>query len=83
MRFYTYNAQMKKIWVVNFLKANWESESTCSCPVFLKSIICKHIIGLAIKLNLYEVCSEAKSVPIGQKRKRGRPIKASAALIVD
>ena len=54
----------------------------CTCPNFFKNYICKHVIGLAIRLKYTTPPAEAKNVPIGQKRKRGRPTKARPALIV-
>jgi hypothetical protein len=59
-----------------------ESESTCTCPSYLKQLQCKHVIGMKIRLKLLTVPAEAKSVPLGQKRKRGRPTRARKALIV-
>ncbi|KAH9644325.1 hypothetical protein HF086_003110 [Spodoptera exigua] len=54
----------------------------CICPIFFKNYMCKHIIGLAIRLKYVAPPAEAKNVPIGQKRKRGRPAKARPALII-
>lgn len=54
----------------------------CTCPIFFKNYMCKHIIGLAIRLKYVAPPAEAKNVPIGQKRKRGRPAKARPALII-
>lgn len=54
----------------------------CTCPIFFKNYMCKHIIGLAIRLKYVAPPAQAKSVPIGQKRKRGRPAKARPALII-
>lgn len=56
--------------------------STCSCPVFCKELICKHVLGMLIRLHLCDVPTEAKNIPLGQKRKRGRPSKAKKALII-
>jgi hypothetical protein len=55
----------------------------CTCPFFLKKYMCKHIIGLAIRLKSAKPPPAAKDVPIGEKRKRGRPKQAKKALIVD
>lgn len=62
-------------------ETNWRNV-TCNCPVFLKNYICKHVVGIAIRKNLIAVPNEAKNVPIGQKRKRGRPAKSRKALLV-
>jgi hypothetical protein len=45
--------------------------------------MCKHIIGLAIRLKAAKPPPAAKEIPRGQKRKRGRPNKSSKALIID
>lgn len=55
---------------------------TCSCPAFLKQYLCKHLLGLAIRLKYVEPPPEARNIPIGQKRKRGRPTKSKKALLV-
>lgn len=60
---------------------NWRN-SVCNCPVFMKNYICKHVVGIGIRKSLIEVPMEAKTVPIGKKRPRGRPPKARKALIV-
>ena len=59
---------------------NW-MRSVCTCPQFFKRGVCKHIIGISIRLGLTQAPLEAKSVPLGQKRKRGRPSKAKPALV--
>ena len=46
-------------------------------------IVCKHIFGVAIRSKKAKVPAEAKDVPIGLKRKRGRPKTARKALLVD
>ncbi|CAF3896417.1 unnamed protein product [Rotaria sordida] len=42
----------------------------------------EHIVGIAIRLKCCKPPPAAKTVPIGQKRKRGRPAKAKAALLI-
>lgn len=75
-------------WKIVFPKgdtSNWMKWS-CTCPAFLKNYICKHVLGVALrKKYITEDCvpSEAKCIPIGHKRKRGRPKLARHALIVD
>ena len=51
------------------------------CPRFMKKNICKHTVGMEIWLGMCDAPAMAKTVPIGQKRKRGRPAKAKPALI--
>lgn len=52
----------------------------CSCVDFLKHHKCKHMIGIAARLKYTTIPIEAKSVPLGAKRKRGRPGKTKSAL---
>lgn len=80
----TFN-QFKKsydIWCLEMQDdSNWKI-SKCSCPAFLKNYICKHIVGMAIRLKYCKPPPAAKTVPINSKRKRGRPAKAKPALLV-
>ncbi len=55
--------------------------SQCNCPKFYKLYKCKHIIGIASRLKLLEIPMQAKTIELGNKRKRGRPILAKPALI--
>ena len=60
-------------------------ENDCSCAAFAKQYICKHVIGLCLRKNLMDVTQmpvAAKSVPLGEKRKPGRPALAKPALVV-
>lgn len=50
----------------------------CSCPSFIKNCKCKHVL----RLKMVNVPQEAKTIPLGNKRERGRPAKAKKALIV-
>jgi len=59
---------------------DWGS-STCTSTCYWKEYMCKQILGLAIRMNKFTVVPAAKTVPIGQKRKRGRPAKARKALL--
>lgn len=78
--FDTYISGISRLWLVKFDSRNW-NKSSCTCPIFLKTYICKHIIGLAVKLNIFELTPQAKSLPLGVKRKRGRPALAKKALV--
>ena len=70
-------------WECDFINEseNWIN-TKCSCPACLKNYICKHIVGLAARYKLCSIPLEAKNIPLGQKRKRGRVAKAKKALIV-
>lgn len=58
---------------------NW-LESKCDCREYFKLYMCAHIIGIAIRFKVVMPPDEAKSLPIGQNRKRGRAAKAKPAL---
>lgn len=80
----TFN-QFKKsfdIWCMEMENdSDWKT-SKCNCPAFFKNYICKHVVGMAIRLKYYKSPAAAKTVPIGEKRKRGRTAKAKPALLV-
>ena len=65
----------------NANESNWK-KSTCTSPIFYKQYICKHIIAICILLNKVgsQMPFAAKNLPIGQKRKAGRPAHAALAL---
>jgi uncharacterized Zn finger protein len=54
----------------------------CNCPSFFKKYMCKHVVGLAIRSRFCTPPVAAKNIPIGQKRRRGRPSKAKKALLI-
>ncbi|CAF1442393.1 unnamed protein product [Adineta steineri] len=63
------------VWCLEMMDAlNWKT-SRCSCPAFLKDYICKHMVGMAIRLKISKPPAAAKAIPINSKRKRGRPTK--------
>jgi hypothetical protein len=70
------------IWYMELEKNEEWRKAKCSCPAFLKNYICKHIVGMAIRLKHCKPPPAAKTVPIGEKRKRGRPAKAKTALLL-
>jgi MULE transposase domain/SWIM zinc finger len=79
-KFDAYVKTQRRLDMVSISDGDWE-KATCTCTEFLKRFICKHTLGIAIVENKFKVVPEAKLVPIGQKRKRGRPAKAKKALI--
>lgn len=64
------------------LPSNDYFKGICECPQFLKQYMCKHILGLAIRKKIVVPPPAARSNPIGNKRRRGRPAKAKQALII-
>jgi len=57
-------------------------ETIYTCLVFYKKNVCKHALGILIRLKLVSAPPKTKSMPLGQKRKRGRPTKAKRALLM-
>lgn len=76
-----YKINAFRAYVAKIEKNNWRN-STCSCPAFLKGFMCKHIMGILLKMKQLDAPPEAKPVPIGEKRKRGRPSKAKRARVL-
>ena len=70
------------IWTVKFESDSWET-ADCSCPVFQKEYVCKHTVGIGIRLGSVTVPREILSAPLGQKRGPGRPALARGALSMD
>ena len=68
---------MKKVIIS---KDNWR-KSVCTCAQFQKMYVCKHVICLILRHKLEDAPLEAKKVPLGEKRKRGRPEHAKKALL--
>lgn len=52
----------------------------CDCSDGFKLFVCQHMVGIALRLKVTVAPSEAKTIPIGQKRKPGRPSKSKPAL---
>ena len=69
------------VWKITGMTKESYLQAVCTCEGWLKKDICKHTLGLAVGLKFCEVPHAAKDIPIGQKRKRGRPSKAKRALI--
>jgi len=79
--FEDYSKHRTSVWLIKVIGNNWNS-AKCNCPTFYKLFICKHSVGVGIRLGLTDAPLEAKNIVLGQKRKRGRPTKAKLALVV-
>lgn len=64
-----------------FDRSTWE-QGYCDCADFFKMYTCMHVVGVALRMKFVEAPLEAKNVPIGQKRKRGRPALAKSAFVI-
>ena len=87
MRWNTFDQYKRRafnVWCVKMPKdtSKWYA-SKCNCPSFFKKYICKHVVGLAIRLKYTKPPPAARDVPIGAKRKPGRPKKATKALLIN
>ncbi|KAF9758301.1 hypothetical protein NGRA_3148 [Nosema granulosis] len=85
LKWYTFDQYFKKafnVWSVTLPidKLKW-SDGVCNCPAFFKKFMCKHVVGMAIRLNYCKPPPAAKDVKIGEKRRRGRPSKSKKALL--
>jgi hypothetical protein len=67
-----------KNYIENF---SYVFSSTFICATIQKNFICMHILGVAVRLRFVSVPEECRSVPIGQKPKRGRVSKAKKVLL--
>ena len=45
----------------------------CDCPIGMKGKLCKHTVGMGYRQGFLEVTDQVRAVPLGTKRKRGRP----------
>lgn len=69
-----YRSNVFKGWSITIIENTDEwINGTCNCPYFLKHYMCKHVCGIAMCLKLFVPRIEAKNIPLGQRRNRGRP----------
>lgn len=68
------------IWKVIMPEGSMQS-ANCTCPIFLKEYCCKHILGMAVRLQLDGLPDDLKVME--KKRKVGRLRKAGPALSKD
>jgi hypothetical protein len=86
MKWYSFDQYKIKafnIWCVTLPmdKLKWD-DGVCNCQAFFKNVLCKHVIGMAIRLNHCKLPPATKDVEIGEKRRRDRPSKAKKELLV-
>lgn len=61
---------------------DWKN-AICSCVSFFQNYMCKHIIGIAYALKLFQIEPKVIDIVIEPNKKRGRPKKATSALQID
>lgn len=76
--FITHGYQM--FWLVVFSTDEWKTKSTCTCPIFFKEFICKHIVATALKCKIIECPFSANPILIAPRKKPGRPKNATMCL---
>ena len=64
------------IWCMEMDKNEEWRKAKCNCPAFFKNYICKHIVGMAIRLKHCKPPPAAKTVPIGEKKKKRQTSKS-------
>ena len=74
--FEEYTKMRSSCWILEEV----EGEFFCDCPIGMKGKLCKHTVGMMFKTEVLAVTSEVRSVPLGEKRKRGRPKKLNHCL---
>lgn len=68
-------------WQISISHQNWQTESSCNCPYFLKNFMCKHVIGLSLRMKICKLPRAAIATPLGAKPKSGRKANAKKALL--
>lgn len=74
------NFGFQQFWVVHLSMTHWKTSSSCSCPFFFKQHMCKHIIALAVKEDIFEFPEIANPVLLAPRRNAGRIPHATSAL---
>jgi hypothetical protein len=78
--FQDFQQSFQEIRVVQLIEVNWKL-STCTCPSWFKHYMCKHIIGIAYRQQLFEEFpQDSLSITLGQVASAGRPRKMTKAL---
>lgn len=76
-----YGYQM--FWLVCFSNDHWNTMSTCTCPIFFKQHICKHLVAIALESKIIDCPQSANPLLIAPKRKPGRLKNATMSLMRD
>lgn len=75
----THGYQM--FWLVHFNdNEDWKIKSVCTCPVFFKQFICKHIVAFALKSGMIECPQGANPLLIAPRKKPGRAKNSTLSL---
>lgn len=69
------------IWRVEMPNENLDG-STCTCPPYLKLYMCKHIVGIRLRLQTLDIPDHIEKVE-KRRNQRGRPSRVPPALVRD
>lgn len=69
-----------QFWTVSVSSTNWQGNSLCDCPIFLKNYACKHSVGIALLNKYVKTPKRALAISLKQKKSKGRKPKAKGAL---
>lgn len=67
--------------VVQFSKIDWKIKSQCTCPIYFKQRMCKHILAIAMRDKQMVCPQNANPMQLVPRRKPGRPNTAAEALM--
>lgn len=71
----------QQFYILKFSADSYNTKSTCTCTAFFKHHICKHIVAIAIRLNVIDLPNSANPVLLAAtKRTAGRPRLTTKAL---
>lgn len=72
----------QQFYIVKFSVDTWKTESACTCSVFFKQHMCKHIVAIGIRMEIVVPPITANPVRLAPtKRKPGRPKGTTKALL--
>lgn len=77
-----YKANHNNVLTVKFCKSKgrWMKEFICSCHIFQRNFMCKHLLGLALYNKLKKWPEEGINKTIAKKKSKGRIALAKKAL---
>lgn len=76
-KFDTFIESVNEIYEINFATdPNKWKDSTCSCPQNAKRFICKHVLAIAIRMEIVNIEDDGDQDPLPKNKRRGAPKKA-------
>lgn len=76
-KFETFIEAVNEIYEIKFATdPNKWKDSTCSCPQNAKRFICKHVLAIAIRMEIINIENDRDQDPLPRNKRRGAPKKA-------